>query len=164
MKVRIAGLVNDSIVDGTGLRFGVYVQGCPHGCRGCHNPQSHDFQGGKEMDTANIWARIEANPLLDGLTFSGGEPMCQPAPLTELAKKAKAKGLNVWAYTGYTVGELLAKSGEVKEFLSYIDILVDGPYLEAERSLELKFRGSRNQRIIDLVQTIATGSVVEVSI
>ena len=160
MKIRIAGLINDSIVDGLGLRYGIYVQGCPHFCVGCHNPQSHDFQGGKEMDTAEIWQKIESNPLLDGITFSGGEPMCQPKPLLELAKAAREAGLNVWCYTGYTWEELIKDDGDIKKLLNNIDILVDGPYIEKERSLSLKFRGSGNQRIIDAAKSLATGHVI----
>lgn len=161
MRIQIAGLVNDSIVDGPGLRFGVYVQGCSHQCRGCHNPQSHDYNGGITMDTREIWEKILANPLLDGITFSGGEPFEQPLPLVELGEKAKEAGLNLWCYTGYTIEELLTANQDKKALLSLVDVLVDGPFLEEERSLELKFKGSKNQRILDIPKTLATGQPVE---
>lgn len=161
MKIQIAGLVNDSIVDGPGLRFGVYVQGCSHKCPGCHNPQSHDFNDGRAMDTQEIWKIIKANPLLDGVTFSGGEPFEQPLPLIELGQKAKEWDLNIWCYTGYTVEELLKGDQDKKSLLSLVDVLVDGPFLAEEKSLELKFKGSKNQRILDVPKTLATGKAIE---
>jgi anaerobic ribonucleoside-triphosphate reductase activating protein len=109
MKMRIAGIVDDSIVDGDGLRLSVFTQGCPHHCVGCQNPDTHAASGGRDEDTENILARIDENPLLTGITFSGGEPFLQPAPLTRLAKEAHKRGLDVWSYTGYTLEELLAK-------------------------------------------------------
>ena len=102
MKIRIAGLVNDSIVDGPGFRFSVFTQGCPHHCPGCHNPQTHDFNGGKDMETEEIVRQFSQNPLLDGITLSGGEPFCQCDACAELAGAAKKLGLNVWAYSGYS--------------------------------------------------------------
>ena len=110
MKIRIAGVVNDSIVDGPGLRFAVFTQGCSHHCPGCHNPETHDPEGGHEEDTEILTARMKKNPLLSGLTLSGGDPREQSAPCLELAKAAHAGGLNVWAYTGYVWEDLLAEA------------------------------------------------------
>ena len=107
MDIRIAGTVDDSIVDGPGFRYTVFTQGCSHHCPGCHNPETHDFAGGRTVDTDAIVAQMRANPLLDGLTLSGGDPMEQPAPCAELARQAHALGLNVWCYTGYTLEQLL---------------------------------------------------------
>ena len=108
MNMRIAGIVNDSIVDGPGLRLAIFAQGCPHHCPGCHNPESHDFAGGSDMDTEKIIARMDANPLLDGITLTGGEPFEQPEACRILADAAHARGLNVWAYSGYTFEQLCA--------------------------------------------------------
>ena len=106
----MAGVVSESIVDGPGIRFTLFVQGCPHKCEGCHNPQTHDFSGGKDDDTDAILERILENPLLDGVTFSGGEPFCQAKPLADLAMKIKAAGLDVISYSGYTIEYLIKHS------------------------------------------------------
>lgn len=149
MKIRIAGIVNDSIVDGEGVRLTVFTQGCPHHCHGCHNPQTWNLDGGHEIDTEEIVEKLKENPLLSGITFSGGEPFLQPAPLTELAQAAHKLGLDVWSYTGFTLEEL-EKRTDAQQLLNEVDMLVDGPYVEALRDLTLRFRGSSNQRIIDL--------------
>ena len=160
MKIRIAGIVDDSIVDGDGLRLSVFTQGCPHHCVGCQNPDTHSAGGGRDEDTENILARIDANPLLTGITFSGGEPFLQPAPLTRLAKEAHKRGLDVWSYTGYTLEELLAKKNPaIDALLRELDVLVDGPYEERLRDLTLNFRGSSNQRIIDMNAFRKTGKI-----
>ena len=153
MKMRIAGIVNDSIVDGPGLRLAVFAQGCPHNCPGCHNPESHDYAGGQEMDTEDIIARMDANPLLDGITLTGGEPFEQPEPCRLLAEAARARGLNVWAYSGYTFEQLCAMPEKMR-LLEACDILVDGPFLLEERSLDLRFRGSKNQRILSVADLL----------
>lgn len=161
MEIRIFGTVEDSIVDGPGLRFSVFVQGCPHHCPGCHNPGSHDFDGGRVMDTQDIIRGIGANPLLDGLTLSGGEPMCQPEACRILAEAAHAARMNVWCYTGYTWEALMAENAPARmALLQQVDVLVDGPFLLAQRSLELKYCGSRNQRLIDVKQSLAAKKVV----
>lgn len=158
MNIRIAGTVDDSIVDGPGFRYTVFTQGCSHHCPGCHNPETHDFAGGRTVDTEAIVAQMRANPLLDGLTLSGGDPMEQPAPCAELARQAHALGLNVWCYTGYTLEQLLQEADpERLALLRETDVLVDGPFLLAQRSLELKYCGSRNQRLIDVKKTLAAG-------
>ena len=161
MDIRIAGTVNDSIVDGPGLRFTVFTQGCPHRCPGCHNPETHDAAGGTLADTDELIARFQKNPLLSGITLSGGDPMAQPSPCAHLARAAHAAGLNVWTYTGYTLEALLLENDEARlSLLRETDVLVDGPFHQAERSLELKFCGSRNQRLINLPETLRTGTVV----
>lgn len=149
MKLRIAGIVDDSIVDGEGVRLTVFTQGCPHHCHGCHNPQTWNLTGGHEIDTEEIVQKLKENPLLSGITFSGGEPFLQPAPLAEIARAAHKLGLDVWSYTGFTLEEL-EKRTDVQQLLNEVDVLVDGPYVEALRDLTLRFRGSSNQRIIDL--------------
>ena len=161
MKIRIYGTVEDSIVDGPGIRYAVFTQGCPHHCPGCHNPESPDFSGGREVETETSIAAIRANPLLDGVTLSGGDPLCQPEACREIAEAARAAHLNVWCYTGWTWEALQQEADEQKlALLRAVDVLVDGPFVEAQRSLELKFCGSRNQRLIDVQKTLAAGEVV----
>ncbi|MEE1200372.1 MAG: anaerobic ribonucleoside-triphosphate reductase activating protein [Christensenellales bacterium] len=160
MKIRLAGLTNDSIVDGTGLRLTVFVQGCPHRCPGCHNPQTHDFHGGYDGDTDQIMKMVEENILLDGVTLSGGEPFAQPEPCTDIAQKVHAAGLNVWCYTGYLFEELMASDHRKRALLEHIDVLVDGPFQLEKRTLEARFRGSSNQRILDVPQSIKMGKAV----
>lgn len=157
--MRIAGLVQDSIVDGVGIRFTVFVQGCGHRCPGCHNPQTHDPMGGQEMRVEEIVAEMRSNPLTDGLTLSGGEPFDQPEGCLALAEAARAGGLNVWAYSGYRYEQLLADEKKAA-LLRAVDVLIDGPFLLAERSLALPWRGSRNQRVIDVQRSIAADEVV----
>jgi len=157
-KIRVAGLTDDSIVDGKGFRFVIFTQGCLHHCKGCHNPETWDMNGGTLMDIDEIKEKIARNGLLDGITFSGGDPFYQPVACANLAKWAKERGLNIWAYTGFLYEELL-KMPEVKEFLDLVDVLVDGPFILEEKSLLLNFRGSKNQRVIDLNETKKTGIV-----
>ena len=159
--MRIANTVSDSIVDGPGLRFTVFTQGCPHRCPGCHNPETHDPAGGREASVAELTAQLLSNPLTDGLTLSGGEPFCQAAECARLAAIAREKGLNVWVYTGYTYERLL--SGEVPgapALLEQADVLVDGPFLLERKSYAALFRGSSNQRLIDVAASRAAGRVV----
>lgn len=161
MKIKISGAVNDSIVDGNGLRFTLFTQGCPHHCKGCHNPQTHDFTGGFWSDTEEILKTIAENPLLDGITLSGGEPFSQPEPCAILAEGAHQLGLSVWAYTGYTWEALQEEADPTRmAFLRQIDVLVDGPFLEDLRSLELRFKGSANQRTIDVQRSLAENKVI----
>lgn len=164
MNIRIAGLVNDSIVDGPGFRFTVFTQGCPHHCEGCHNPQTHDFAGGTDADTEEIIAKIRKNPLLDGVTLSGGEPFCQAAACVEIARAAKKMGLNVWSYSGYTFEELMSGKEEWIELLREIDVLVDGRFELDKRTLECRFRGSWNQRLIDVPASLEQGKAVAITI
>ena len=149
--MRIYGFVQDSIVDGPGLRFVCFVQGCPHHCPGCHNPGSHDHAGGEEMTTDEVIAQMLANPLADGLTLSGGEPFEQAEDCMVIARAAHDHGLNVWCYTGYTYEHLLRHgTGDQIALLAEVDVLVDGRYEEKKRSLSLEWRGSSNQRVIDM--------------
>ena len=161
MRFRLSGIVNDSIVDGPGLRLAVFMQGCPYGCPGCHNPQTHDVMGGREADTEEVRAMLKKNPLLDGLTLSGGEPLLQPQAACEMAEMAKAQGLNVWCYTGDTVEHLLKNCApDVMAALEHVDVLVDGPFILEQKSLDLRFRGSRNQRLINMPATLKAGKAV----
>jgi len=159
MQIRIAGTASDSIVDGPGLRYTIFTQGCPHHCPGCHNPQTHDFAGGKWADTRDLIGELDDNPLLDGITLSGGEPFEQPQACLELAKGAKERGMTVWAYSGYTF-EVLCRDEEKKALLEKCDVLVDGPFVLAERTLEIDWRGSRNQRLIDVQASLKAGQPV----
>ena len=160
MNIRIAGTVNDSIVDGPGYRYTIFTQGCPHHCPGCHNPQSHDFEGGRVVDTETILRQVRENPLLDGITLSGGEPFCQPEACRVLAEAAHDLGMSVWCYTGYTWEKLMQEADPARlALLEAVDVLVDGPFILAQKSLELKFCGSRNQRLIDVKKTRNNGQV-----
>ncbi len=163
MKIRMSGVVEESIVDGPGIRYTVFVQGCLHHCEGCHNPQTHDFDGGYEDDTDNLYSKIMENPLLDGVTFSGGEPFCQAKPLAELGRRIKSAGLGVMSYSGYTIEQLLDGANDENgwlELLKTIDYLVDGRFVIALKSYECHFRGSTNQRIIDVPKTLKENHVV----
>ncbi|MBU4438635.1 MAG: anaerobic ribonucleoside-triphosphate reductase activating protein [Acetobacterium sp.] len=150
-KVRIAGVIKESIVDGPGIRFVVFAQGCPHHCDGCHNPATHDFNKGNLIEIETIINEMKRNPLLDGITLSGGEPFEQPEAFGELARRSKALGYHVMTYTGYTYETLMEKKDEQRlRLLENTDLLVDGKFEAEQKSLMLKFRGSKNQRIIDL--------------
>ena len=160
MKMRIAGLVEESIVDGPGFRMAVFAQGCHIHCPGCHNSETHDPDGGREADTEDMIARMRQNPLLDGITLSGGEPFCQPEACRALAEAARDLGLSVWCYTGYTWEKLMQEADPARlALLDAVDVLVDGPFILAQKSLELKFCGSRNQRLIDVKKTRQAGQV-----
>ena len=160
MEIRLAGIEPESIVDGPGYRLAVFVQGCPHGCPGCHNPGTHDPAGGYLSDTAEIIAQLGKNPLVRGVTLTGGEPMMQAAALCEVAEAAREKGLSVWCYTGYTL-EVLARENnpDRMRLLGLVDVLVDGPYIAHERSLDLLYCGSKNQRLIDMNRTREAGEI-----
>lgn len=163
MNIRLFGLADDSIVDGPGLRFAVFTQGCYHNCEGCHNPNSHDVNGGYDEDTDTIIEKIKSNPLLDGVTLSGGEPFLQAKPLTLIASAAKELGLNVMAYTGYTFEELIKGANDENgwyELLNKLDLLVDGKFVLKERSIELNFKGSKNQRILNVPESLKEGKAV----
>ncbi len=160
MDIRIAGTVNDSIVDGPGLRYAVFTQGCPHACPGCHNPETHDYKGGEVRDTQSIIDAFRKNPLLDGLTLSGGEPFEQPLACALLAEAARESRLNVWAYSGYTWEELKDRQdADTQRLLRSLDVLVDGRFDIHQRSLDLYYCGSRNQRLIDVQRSLRTGEV-----
>lgn len=163
IRLRIAGVVRESVVDGPGLRYVVFAQGCPHRCPGCHNPQTWDPAGGHQISVGELLVDVSRNPLLTGVTFSGGEPFSQAAAFTALGKVLKRQGYNIVTYTGYTYEELQAKTeAAVQDLLEITDILIDGPFLLAERDITLPFRGSRNQRIIDVRASRTSEAPVEI--
>ncbi len=153
VELRVSGISDDSIVDGPGMRYAIFVQGCPHHCVGCHNPQTHSYRGGTMMKLKGIMREIRENPLLYGVTFSGGEPFDQPEALAVLGAQVKSAGYHLMAYTGYTYEELQERTGlepAVGELLTLVDVLVDGRFEISQRDLTLLYRGSSNQRLIDL--------------
>jgi len=158
MEIRLAAdLQSDSIVDGEGIRTVIWTQGCPHHCLGCHNPITHDFEGGALVGIDYILESIDKLDGQDGITFSGGDPFVQPLACSVIAKYAKEKGLNIWCYTGYLFEHLLELSKvkkDIKEFLDQIDILVDGKFDLSKKSYNATFRGSTNQRIIDVKKSL----------
>lgn len=167
MQLRIAGTANDSIVDGPGIRFTIFTQGCPHRCVGCHNPQTHDFSGGNLTDIQTLLDQIQRNPLLDGVTFSGGEPFCQAKTLAVLGKSIQQMSLNIITYTGFLFETLLEQADEengYRALLSVTDYLVDGPFIEAEKDFFLQFRGSRNQRYLDVKKSLEAGKAVSAAV
>lgn len=167
MKIRIAGLVPESVVDGPGIRFVVFVQGCPHGCPGCHNPETHNFSGGELKEEVEIVESFRLHRLVSGITISGGEPFCQAQACACLAKQVKDLGKSVLVYSGFTFEQLteMAETREdVAKLLRSTDILVDGPYVNEQRNLNLAFRGSTNQRIIDIPRSLRSGQVTELEI
>ena len=156
----LAGIVSDSIVDGPGIRTTVFCQGCPHRCQGCHNPETWEFGCGTQMDEETVLAIVCSNPLCRGVTFSGGEPFAQAEGFARLAGLLKAKGYEVASYSGYTFEQLLRGTSDQRALLESIDVLIDGPFLLAEKSLEICFRGSRNQRILDVPASLKAGKAV----
>ena len=157
MQVRIAGIVPESFVDGDGIRYAIFMQGCLRNCDGCQNPETHALDGGRLMNTDEIISALKKNPLLDGITLTGGEPLLQVDAANELARAAKNFGLSVWCYTGYTFEEL---PPEAEPLMENVDVLIDGAFVENLRDLELQFRGSSNQRIIDVKKTRAQKKIV----
>ncbi len=156
----LAGIVNDSIVDGPGIRMTIFAQGCPHHCQGCHNPETWQFGCGTPMDEERIADIVATNPLCRGVTFSGGEPFAQAEGFTKLAQLLKERGYEVASYSGYTFEELTNGTQAQKALLQSIDVLIDGRFELSQRSLEIAFRGSRNQRIIDVKKSLTAGEPV----
>jgi len=153
----------DSIVDGPGLRTVIWTQGCPHHCKGCQNPQTWNVDGGGLVPISEVKKFIDEIDDQDGITFSGGDPLYQVEACLELAKYIKSKGLNIWVYTGYNYEDVIKMSKEkpvYKEFLKYIDVLVDGRFILEELDLNLLFRGSRNQRLIDIPKTLKSNKII----
>lgn len=158
-----ADLQSDSIVDGPGLRTVIWTQGCSHHCRGCQNPQTWDFEGGAEVPIDMVFEAIDELEYQDGITFSGGDPMFQPEACNIIAKYCKDKGYNIWVYTGFTYDQLMKlakKDSSYLDFLKNIDVLVDGKFVMKEKDLNCLFRGSRNQRIINVPETLKSGEIV----
>jgi anaerobic ribonucleoside-triphosphate reductase activating protein len=161
--LRIGGIEPESIVDGPGFRYAVFVQGCDFRCPGCHNSQLQCFEGGREAAIESMLCDIQENPLLDGLTLSGGDPFTQAAACAALAERVRALGLSVVTFTGYLWEDLLASGRE--DWLRLVaasDIIVDGPFIMALRDIELRFRGSANQRLIDVQRSLAAGRAISI--
>ena len=161
--LELSGIVSDSIVDGPGIRTTIFSQGCPHHCPGCHNPETWAFGCGTQVPVEAILEIVKSNPLCRGVTFSGGEPFSQAAAFARLAVLLKEQGYEVASYSGYTFEALLKGSEAQRALLSVIDVLIDGPFLQDQKSLELAFRGSRNQRILDVKRSLAEGRAVEIT-
>ena len=155
----ILRIVEDTMVDGPGMRTAIYAAGCTHHCPGCHNPQSWDMRAGEEMTTEDILRTILADPFAD-VTFTGGDPMIQPEGFTELARVIRERSRKtIWCYTGYTYEALLTMPAQ-RELMQHIDVLVDGPFVQSLRDEQLRFRGSSNQRLIDVQRSLNAGTVV----
>lgn len=153
----------DSVVDGEGIRTVIWTQGCPHRCKGCHNPETHDFNKGHIVSIEEVKEKLSRGINQDGITLSGGEPFCQPEACTEIAIYAKQLGLNVWCYTGYTYEKLLEMAvlnDKYMKMLENIDVLIDGPFILEQKTLSLKYRGSKNQRIIDVQKSLKRKKLV----
>jgi len=162
--IRIAGTIDDSIVDGPGLRMTIFFQGCLRGCEGCHNPESWPIDGGREETVESLLAKIDKNPLLTGVTFSGGEPLLRAGALLPLAEGIRERGLDLAIYSGWTIEEALEDGDEdVLALLGYASVLVDGPFIMARKSMLLPFRGSGNQRILDVKMSLAEGRAIATS-
>lgn len=155
--IYLAGIQNDSIVDGPGIRVTFFAQGCSHHCAGCHNPETWSFEGGTGMETERLMDVVKSNPLCHGVTFSGGEPFEQAAGFAAFARALHEAGYEVASYSGYTFEELSEAEEEKQQLLRELDILIDGPYVAEERSLELNFRGSKNQRILNVPASLEAG-------
>lgn len=162
MLIRLAhSITRDSIVDGPGLRSVIWTQGCTHNCKGCHNPGTHSMDGGFSMDVDDIIENLKTLRLQRGITFSGGDPFEQPEECFKIAKAARKLGLDIWCYTGYVYEELIKSDRKfVLDFLHQIDVLIDGPFVIKDKNLLLKFRGSKNQRIIDVKKSIESNEVI----
>ena len=163
MRLNMAGIQHNSVVDGPGLRTTIFTQGCPHSCLGCHNPQTQDPSGGNWADVPQLAKDICADSSVRGVTFSGGEPFAQSGALAQLAAMLKRKNKHIIIYTGYTFEDLKQKAitdAAVASLLATADLLIDGPFILAERDLAVAYRGSRNQRIIDLQATLLEGAVI----
>ena len=158
--ISVLSIIEDTMVDGPGFRTSIYCAGCRHQCPGCHNPQSWDVKGGQAMTTDDIMRIIEADPYAQGVTFSGGDPMYQPEGFADLARAIRKRTeKTIWCYTGFTF-EVLINNPRQRALLELIDVLVDGPFIKAERDETLCFRGSRNQRLIDVPASLQAGHVV----
>jgi len=159
--MRVSGIVSESIVDGPGIRFVIFTQGCPHSCVECHNHQTWDSNGGKEITVKELKRQLRNKKNIRGVTFSGGEPFLQAEELAELAEFIKLQGWDIFTYTGFTYEELIkSKDENIQKLLYLSDFLVDGPFIINLKDIRLKFRGSSNQRIIDLNESRAKGKII----
>lgn len=157
--ISIIKIVEDTTVDGPGFRTAVYAAGCPNACPGCHNPQSWNIEAGRPTPVEDIFNVIRDDEFAD-VTFSGGDPMFQPQGFARLARMVKQNtDKNIWCYTGYTYEHIL-QNPKQRELLQWVDVLVDGPYIESKRDPDLMFRGSTNQRIIDVRASLSRGQAV----
>ena len=165
--IRIAGTVEESIVDGPGLRYVIFTQGCPHNCEGCHNPQTHDCNAGKLVKIDTLIEKINSNPLINGVTLSGGEPFLQARKLSKLVDKLDRNKLDIMAYTGFEYENLMRLSNPINgfdELIGKLDVLIDGKFDKTKKDELLMFRGSSNQRVIDCKKSVATGEIFEVEV
>ena len=166
--IRVAGIVKNSITDGPGFRYALFTQGCPHNCFGCHNPESHSFTDGEDFDRKQLLTEILEDKLLDGVTFSGGEPFMQAQELALLASEIKQNStLNIYCFTGYTWEEIIEQIQTRPgwgDLLQSIDVLIDGRFELALKSLNLRFRGSSNQCAIDVRQSLEQKRKIEIDI
>ena len=161
MELRVAGIVRESVVDGPGFRYVIFSQGCKHCCKGCHNPDTHAMDGGYVVDTDSIIEDIRQSRYIDGVTFSGGEPFLQAEAFIDIAEKLGEDNINIICYTGFTYEELIESRDESRlRLLGLIDTLIDGPYVEELKDLGLPYRGSGNQRIIDVKSSLRQQKVV----
>lgn len=160
--LQMYGTASDSIVDGPGLRFSVFVQGCSHHCPGCHNPESQPFEGGYSADIEDIVKEIQSNKLIKDVTLTGGEPFDQCKEVLKLALVLKKLGYHLWIYSGYCYEDLMAGNPHksAPDLLACCDVLVDGPFVEELKSFDLVWKGSSNQRVIDLKKTQEAGEIV----
>lgn len=160
MKIRLAAYLQpDSIVDGEGVRTVIWTQGCPHHCPGCHNASTWNFDDGALIEVDEVINELKKFKNQDGITLSGGDPVCQADACYEISKAAHQMGLNVWCYTGFTYEQMLLNP-KAKRLLEQLDVLVDGKFVQEEKSYDIYFRGSRNQRIIDVPQSLEQQKVV----
>jgi len=161
MRVRLAGIVNESVTDGPGLRIAVFFQGCGHHCAGCHNPQTWDFNGGNEYEVEDLLRQLPDTLLIKGVTLSGGDPFYQPLAAAQIASEFHARGKDVWAYTGFVWEELLRENDEaIMELIHHCDVLIDGPFIQSQCCLDLYYRGSANQRMIMVNESIRKGEII----
>lgn len=160
MIFRAAGFEKNSIVDGPGMRYVIFFQGCLHHCEGCHNPETWPVLGGNKYDMDNIKKEIAKDPMISGITLSGGEPFLQPRAVLDICVWAKQRKLSVWCYTGYDWEQLIEWEDARKDILKYVDVIVDGEFKKDELSLDISWRGSRNQRLIDVQASLKKGEVV----
>jgi len=163
--IRLSGIAYESLVNGPGMRRVFFAQGCKHNCRGCFNPDTHDFYGGEEKDLDELIEDTLDNPILRGVTFSGGDPWEQADKFAYMAKAFKEKGLNIWSYTGYTYEHIVEHKDEYEgwnDLINDIDVLVDGQFEDHKQQDGLKFRGSTNQRIIDVKESMRLNEVITI--